>query len=224
MKLQSLKACGVGMKNKSLNVGNKLIYTITRPILILAIKMNLSPNFITTLSLIFSIASLLLAITFQNITIYIVSNIISVLLDYVDGPLARSMKRTRKSEFRYDHYSDLIKINIFVFSIAFFYGDKLVNTISQLFIILFLLFTILNHDHYHKINRKQFGNQERSPVNKEKHPFIRLITEFDGPMYLLLILSSVNRNLLIFMFVYNSILFVLYIAKISYYLLKIRIE
>ena len=120
MKLQSLKACGVGMKNKSLNVGNKLIYTITRPILILAIKMNLSPNFITTLSLIFSIASLLLAITFQNITIYIVSNIISVLLDYVDGPLARSTKRTRKSEFRYDHYSDLIKINIFVFSIHFF--------------------------------------------------------------------------------------------------------
>jgi phosphatidylserine synthase len=211
------------MKNKSLNVGNKLIYTITRPILILAIKMNLSPNFITTLSLIFSIASLLLAITFQNITIYIVCNIISVLLDYVDGPLARSTKRTRKSEFRYDHYSDLIKINIFVFSIAFFYDDKLFNTISQLFIILFLLFTILNHDHYDKKNRKKVENQERSPVNKKKHPFIRLITEFDGPMYLLLILSSVNRNLLIFMFVYNSILFVLYIAKISHYLLKTRI-
>ena len=223
MKLQSLKACGVVMKNKSLNVGNKLIYTITRPILILAIKMNLSPNFITTLSLIFSIASLLLANTFQNITIYIVCNIISVLLDYVDGPLARSTNRIRKSEFRYDHYSDLIKINIFVFSIAFFYDDKLVNTISQLFIILFLLFTILNHDHYYKIDRKQVRNQKRSPVNKKKHPFIRLITEFDGPMYLLLILSSVNRNLLIFMFVYNSILFVLYLVKISHYLLKIRI-
>ena len=224
MKSQSLKVYGVGMKNKSFNVGNKLIYTITRPVLILAIKMNLSPNFITTLSLIFSIASLLLVIVFQNITIYIACNIVSVLLDYVDGPLARSTKQTRKSEFRYDHYSDLIKINIFVFSIALYYNDELVNTISQLFIILFLLFTILNHDHYEKSNRKEFGTQVKSVINKKKNPFIRLITEFDGPMYLLLILSSINKNLLIFMFVYCSILFILYISKISLYLLKIRVK
>jgi phosphatidylserine synthase len=211
------------MKTKSRNIGNKSIYFLTRPILILAMKMNISPNSITTLSLFFSISSLLTVILVQNLIIFIFCNIVSVLLDYVDGPLARLMNQTRKSEFRYDHYSDLIKIAIFVISITIIYNDKLVDFLSHIFIILFLLFTIINHDHNFKINIKQVGAQLKPRLTKKRHHFIILITEFDGPMYLLLILSSINRNLLLFIFIYISILFAIYIVRLSLDLLKLRI-
>jgi len=211
------------MKNKSRNIGNKSIYFLTRPILILAMKMNISPNSITTLSFFFSISSLLTVILFQNLIIFILCNIVSVLLDYVDGPLARLMNQTRKSEFRYDHYSDLIKIAIFVISTTIIYNDKLVDKLSLLFIILFLLFTIINHDHDFKINLKQGGDQLKPRLNKKRHHLIILISEFDGPMYLLLILSSINRILLISIFIYISILFAIYIVRLSLDLLKLRI-
>jgi phosphatidylglycerophosphate synthase len=204
---------------KNRNIGNVILYFITRPILRIANIIGISPNGVTLASLLSALAASMTAIYFKNLVLFILLNTVSVLLDHVDGPLARLNNQVRKYEFRTDHYSDLIKIVFFTCSLTLFYNDWLVDIVSRVFIIIFLLFTIINHDHNHIVSKIDSG------VHKEQKPKSKLViflTEFEGAMYLIIIFSSINKYTLIAALGYNLILLIIYISKISVNLIRIQ--
>lgn len=128
---------------------NIVIYILGRlsyPFAVLLAKIGLSPNHITTLSIISAILSSLALIFDSGWALFILFWTISLILDFCDGTVARMTGQIRKSAFRYDNTSDLFKIFVVVLGVAIRFNDEWVwvSAISTIFF--FMYYMLLNHD------------------------------------------------------------------------------
>ena len=120
------------------------LYRITLPFAKLLSKRHISPNLITTLGLVLVVIAGYL--TTSDYGSYFVVSVwyVALLLDLIDGQVARISNKVRKHAFGYDHTSDLIKIAIFLVSIGINYSSNVLWPIITICVVTLLISDILN--------------------------------------------------------------------------------
>ena len=106
-------------------------------------SMNLTPNGITTLSVIFGLLSFKSIMFHDNFKLASVLLLVAYYFDCLDGYYARQYKMETIVGDYYDHFSDIIKIVLIMFAI--YYKKPDAYTSSN--IIIFLIFTYLMMKH-----------------------------------------------------------------------------
>ncbi len=123
-----------------------LMYRSAYPCAVLLNKLQLRPNQITTLSLVFSLLAFVALVYSEGAAWFSIFWGLSVLFDFCDGTVARMTDRVSKPAFRYDHMSDLFKISLLFLGVGLRYDTTLVWMVSTFVLFLFMYFTLLNHE------------------------------------------------------------------------------
>ncbi len=128
----------------SLNNPTMLImYYLSYPLVLFFEKINIKPNHVTFLSVCFSLLSLISLVYMKSLGLFVVTFLISQLLDYCDGTLARKTNQVSRSIINPDTFTDLIKVFLTHLSLSMYFNDKLVWIIAFLSLFLFLFFVTI---------------------------------------------------------------------------------
>ena len=182
----------------------------------LFILIRFSPNIVSLLSLFLGILSFF-AMVVGDISISILFIFFSIIIDYIDGNLARYLSKTSFFGRFIDGVIDIIVITLFRFGLCYYFFFQFENI--NIFIIFFLVFVIvttpINHfifDRYSALIR--WSNE----TNNEKNaPYIRFSNNLNGKINLNLV--DVNYLILFLIpFIYKSFDFIIILYLISTFL------
>lgn len=157
--------------NQGAVVGNVvllLMYRFAYPFAVLLNKLGLSPNQITSCSLGFSIAAFLSLVFHEGWGLFALFWTCSVLFDFCDGTVARMTNRVSKSAFRYDHMSDIFKINLVVFGVGLRNDEVLYWILCCAFMFCYTYSELVDHDLNTAIARARNKNSTGQVVNGEE--------------------------------------------------------
>lgn len=122
-----------------------LMYRFAFPFALMLSALRLSPNQITTLSLLsaaISAAALALGMNGAFCAFWGAA----VLLDFCDGTVARMTGKVRTTAFRYDHSSDLVKIFLIILGAGYRYDSPLIWGLCLATSFAFMFYMVINHD------------------------------------------------------------------------------
>lgn len=191
-----------------------LMYRFTYPFAALLNKLHLSPNQITTQSLVFAIFSFAALVFDDGWILFSVFWGMTVLLDFCDGTVARMANKVSKSAFRYDHMSDLFKISLIILGVGLRYDDYLVWPLAFSVSFVFMYGDALNRElRFTKLLAKTQQSSTASEVSsspnvrlRERHRIVAWVVKCD---YLLKIykntyaaLFTVNGHTLLLFFIF----------------------
>ena len=189
-----------------------LMYRFAYPFAFLLNRLGLSPNKITTLSLVFSILAFIALVYDQGVILFSFFWGTAVLLDFCDGTVARMANKVSKSAFRYDHMSDLFKIPLIILGAGLRYDDYLVWILAFSASFLFMYLALLNHDlgciKKCAEKTKQLSNGEDSvtprPRLRERYRIVAWITKhnllYKTIINLQALLLTINGHMLLLFF------------------------
>lgn len=123
-----------------------LLYKVTFPIAKLLTKVEVSPNFITTTGFLFGGSAGYLIINEYSYFYIAVVWYSAILLDLIDGQVARMSNKVRNHSFGYDHMSDLLKISIFLISMGLKYSSKSLWPVTAICLVSIYIADKLNND------------------------------------------------------------------------------
>ena len=123
----------------------KVLYRISFPLSFFLNYINIKPNTISFISLLFCFFSLFFIIN-HNSLLFTFFWIMSILLDFCDGTVARLSNIKSNFRFNIDHYLDLLKISLVILFFSIDFNDKLIWLISFLFILLLFFNEIIISD------------------------------------------------------------------------------
>lgn len=115
-----------------------LMYRFAYPFAYVLHALRLTPNQITTLSVIFAVLAFIQLIVSDSWLSFSVCWSIAILLDFCDGTVARLSNRVSKNSFRYDQMSDLFKISLVILGVALRYGSTWTWVLALSTVFLFL--------------------------------------------------------------------------------------
>lgn len=131
-------------------IGSNLLllamYRFAYPFALLLGWLRLSPNVITTLSLLCALVSALSLVFESGAVFFAVFWGFAVLLDFCDGTVARMTGTVREIAFRYDHFSDLIKIFFVILGVGYRYNGQLIWGGCLTTSFAFMFYVVINHD------------------------------------------------------------------------------
>ena len=151
-----------------------MIYNFAIPITRAALYLKISPNSLTTLSSGFALSSGMSLLIEGLHNAFIPLFLISLLLDFADGLVARTTGKIGRTAFRYDHISDLFKVSFVVLCLSIFCNSKVVWMLGMSSVMLFLLSTVLNHDL--SFVRKNFAQKSEQDFRRIKEPNNAIVT------------------------------------------------
>lgn len=129
-----------------INIVQLLMYRSAYPVAALLNRFDLSPNQITTASLLCSLFAFLALIFDPGWAWFCLFWGLSVLLDFCDGTVARMAGKVSKTAFRYDHMSDLVKISLVILGVGIRYNEILVWVLAFSAAFCFLYADALNRE------------------------------------------------------------------------------
>ena len=131
-------------------VANNLVllamYRFAYPFAFLLNRFGISPDQITTLSLLSSIAAFSALVLHASAGWFCLFWGVAVLLDFCDGTVARMSSRIATRAFRYDHMSDIFKMSLVVVGVAIRFDDVLLWILCSAFLFIHLYSEIVSHD------------------------------------------------------------------------------
>lgn len=130
-------------------VGNVLLllmYRFAYPFAYILYKLGLSPNQITTQSLVFTILAFFSLVYDEGWGFFCFFWGGAVLLDFCDGTVARMTNNISKSAFRYDHMSDLFKLSLIMLGTGLRYDQTMIWALALSATFCFMYFSVLNHE------------------------------------------------------------------------------
>lgn len=160
------------------NIIQLFLYKIAYPLSTLFVKLNITPNTITVFSIIFAVISFLALILDNGFIYFTLFWTLSIHLDYCDGTVARMTGNLRKSAFRFDHMSDIIKIGLIIFGVGIRYQTISIWLLSFMSMFSFLYLTIVSHElGYYKKSKDSLplAEQSNALVIKNNSFIIKLI-------------------------------------------------
>lgn len=128
------------------NIISLLIYRLSFPLATAFIKARLTPNRITTLSLLFTILAFFALVIDKGWILFCLFWVIAVLFDFCDGTVARMTNRVSQSAFRYDHMTDLFKLCLLILGTGLRYNDYVIWALAFSSAFFFMYFVVLSHD------------------------------------------------------------------------------
>ena len=130
-------------------------------------KLGMTPNIITTISIVFGLLAAYQIIQ-NRLWLAAIFWIIAYYFDCADGKFARKYNMISKFGDLYDHFGDLFKV-IAVF-VALFYSNKKRTSVKQWFFISFIIFLGV-------IQVIHMGYQESIYNKKDESPYLNIIRE-----------------------------------------------
>ncbi len=121
-----------------------LMYRFASPFAVFLHRLGMTPNWITTWSLTFSLLAFIPLAFDEGWGWFAAFWGMSVLLDFCDGTVARMSNSVSKAAFRYDHMSDLFKLSLLFLGVAIRYDEPDIWVLSFSVTFIFLYFNILN--------------------------------------------------------------------------------
>ena len=180
-----------------------LLYRLAYPGTWLAHRMGIRPNWISFASLVVAIGAAVSLNVWQSPWMFAVLWLTSLLLDYMDGPVARMSSSADRTALRIDHTFDLIKVSVVTFAVAQFWQSLTIWALSFACISCFFLFTVLNHDLGHE-GKSIEGKQAPASVPARSGistPLIHLVS-VNGGTFLLMGIAPLSRTLTGVIFAY----------------------
>lgn len=175
-----------------------LMYKLAYPFALLLSALGFSPNQITTMSIIASLASSLVLVIDDGWGLFLILWGLAILLDFCDGTVARKTNQLRKTSFRYDHTSDLLKISMVILAAGVKYDDQIVWSTAIISLFFFMLYVVLNHDLSSARKRCDAGDERTS---KKPNKSVLYQTRFKKVSRILFtVLTTINgHTLLVFL-------------------------
>lgn len=195
-----------------------LMYYIALPVFYIFKRLKVLPNTISILSFISTFLGCYF-LMIENVRIFILLATIGVILDLNDGQVARSTLKSRNHHLAVDHYLDLIKIGLVITSATLYFSAEFLSIFGNLFLILFYLYTVMNHDLYFLRSIKR--EQRDSKKNFDYKLIVglwRSLVSFDAPFYLMLIVSIIDIYLFLVWLMYASFIVFLHSFKLAWIL------
>ena len=208
------------------NIIMLILYNIAYPTSVIFSKLSITPNIITTLSVLFAILSFFALVLIKGYGVFLILWVVALHLDFCDGTVARMTNTTSKSAFNYDHMSDIFKISLIILGVGIRYNIALVWICSLTSMFLFLYFTIMNHDlsKYDKNNTRELEKLHKPSINKYNWlkstiNYLKSIPLFKG---IIVIITSINGHTLLGFLLFPfgvtfAIIFLIYFSFISLY-------
>jgi len=189
-------------------------------------QLKFSANLITTISIFFSIFAFYFLINNSLLYFYFFW-LLNIIFDFCDGQVARLSRNVNKSNFRYDHFSDIFKISLIFLGNAIYFKHENIWIISFITTFTFLFYLLIQE--YQKNNLKKISK-------KKKHNFLDyfkiynffsalykvvlpVILQFNGHSILLILFLPISQNICISILLYFNLLFVYRIIKITKFLM-----
>ena len=196
--------------HRNVNFVQIVMYRIAYPFAVMLNKLHLSPNQITTASLLFAILAFV-ALVFDNGWVWFsIFWGLSVLLDVCDGTVARMANKVSKSAFRYDHMSDLFKVSLIVLGIGIRYDNSLIWILAFSACFTFLYADAVNRELGIARSRQVSDGKESPPKSatrrRDKYPFVAWVVKYDLLVKLykniFAVLFTINGHTLLLFFIF----------------------
>jgi len=183
-------------------------------------------NILTLFSIIFTIFAFYFLVK-GNYLFFLYFWLFNILLYFCDGQVARLSKNVNKSNFRYDHFSDIFKLSLI------FLGNAIYFNLENIWIYIFITnFLYL----FYLILQKYQNNKLKKIVKNKKHHFldyfkiynffialykviVPIILQFNGHSLLLILFLPMSENICISILLYFNLLFVYRIVKTAKFLM-----
>jgi phosphatidylglycerophosphate synthase len=211
-------------KSSEINFLMLLISYLAYPLTLVLVMLKIKPNSITCISLLLAICASYQFIL-GNFKYFFIFWILSLLLDFCDGQVARISKLVNKTAFNFDLLSDILKFFIIILSSAIYYNTEKYWIISFFFIFLFLFYQVLVA--YYE-NKKKTGLFQA--VLKKHKIYIKIFKQFkhfffriDGHSHLLFLFLGLNINYALLAIVYMQFVLLLNIFRVGYLLTQFKI-
>ena len=182
-----------------------LLYRISIPVCFLFKKFGITPNQITFFSFFFCVTSsyfLIKGLIFYFIIFWYLSHF----LDYCDGTLARITNNKTKILLRLDHFVDLIKLQVTMVSLCFFYKNNFIWLLFSIFNLFFWLGEYLNENYKSKPSPTNSHKKTRRFSSKFLQNIYNIVFTFNGHSLLLIGLTIINSGAFISVLIYYCFL------------------
>ena len=217
---------------------NVVIYLFGRfayPMAVLFVKLRITPNQITTLSILFALGAAAVLAFDGNWCFFVVLWFLSLLFDFCDGIVARITSQVRQSSFRYDHTSDLFKIFVIVLGVSIRHDIFYLWIISICFIFSFMYYMLLNHDFdsaskINKMRHLEFETNNGLSIKTKENLSLkkRLKKHLEGTLFLKILLGvnavffTINGHTLLVFLLFplglnTTIIILIYLSILSLY-------
>ena len=209
-------------KSSEINLLMLLISYLVYPLSLVFVKLKIKPNLITSVSLLSAIYGSY-QFTLGNFKLFCIFWILSILLDFCDGQVARISKIINKTSFNFDSLSDLLKIFIIILSSAIYYNTQLYWIVSCSSVFSFLFHEVL-YTHFIHLKKKVSLFQNQLIKNKFYIKILKIVISIffriDGHSILLFLLLASNLYFSILTLIYMQLILLLNILRLSYLLVK----
>jgi hypothetical protein len=146
------------------------MYRFAYPFAFLLNRFGLSPDQITTLSLLSAFAAFAALILDASVAWFWLFWGLTVLFDFCDGTVARMSSRIATRAFRYDHMSDILKISLVVVGVAIRFEDTHLWALCSIFLFIYLYSEIVSHDLKRALEISKPNAQSTFPEYKPQKP------------------------------------------------------
>jgi phosphatidylglycerophosphate synthase len=185
-----------------------LTYRATYPIAKFLIKFPISPNSLTILSLsLVGVTNVLLTVRMHQ-TIFTIIWVVSILLDFMDGQVARLTGKVRDHSFSFDHTSDLLKISSTIIALSIYYATELIWVTAPITMCMILLSDRLNTDLAFALRDQQISSV--TDTSMYRSPFVTNIYTvfftFNSHSLFLFPLMIINENLCAVILLYFTVI------------------
>ncbi len=190
--------------NKSAVSENWLLlwmYKLTFPAAVLLAKCKISPNQITTASLVCAVFSFISIIWAHNLFWFAFFWSLAVLMDLCDGVVARMTGKVSQSAFNFDSMSDIFKICLVSLGVSIRSESEVVWTLAFIFVFFYLYSDLLSLQYSYWQRQKEFNLSNQAIVDIDesqrirfKRPLIRKIFT-SSPFFFNILLGMYNKVL-----------------------------
>ena len=120
------------------------LYQISLPLARLLWKFNFSANLVSFLSLISAFVAATLLVTGQALFLFCIFWILSIILDFCDGMVARLSNSSNKSSFDLDHFLDLVKFSFITLALGIYWNSNSITLVLMVSIQGIFIFQNMN--------------------------------------------------------------------------------
>lgn len=169
-----------------------IMYRLCWPISWTFWRLGFHQHMVTALSLTLAFGASIVLVSRSSPLAFGLLWLLSVALDFVDGPVSRLRNQSNRTALRLDHYADLTKIVVGVLGICVYFDQSAMWMLGFTSMAALLIFTALNHDLAATSQVAAGKHANNRGVGVVRHPFARsvilpVITIHGGTVLLLAI-------------------------------------
>lgn len=142
-----------------------ILYRINYPLARLFLRMRIKANYVSTLSVIAAIGAAFFLVVWRNPVLFAVAWVLSILLDFCDGMVARMSNSANLSAFKLDHFLDLIKFSLITIAIGIYWDSNEITLVLLVSTQSIFIFLVLN-----QTPNKVTGSSQLAENNLDQTP------------------------------------------------------